>query len=231
VKTVVNTDSAGAYGTPLLILGTYSIQVEKEGFTTFHRGDIVLTGGVHFRQDVVVQLGKMTTTIEVKGATAMINTQTPEVSHSLGQRYYEDLPAVMGADIRLAEQLLQVQPGYIPLAPNGDAMFRGSQFQSRINGGQTMSTENWFDGAAFGYAEGHAQTQESSLPYDSVKEMKVILNQFSAQYGHTSGGFIQYTTKSGTNDFHGDIYDYLISGKENARIFFLPDVLPLTQNN
>lgn len=231
VKFVVPTDSAGAYGTPLLVLGTYSVQVEKEGFETFRRSDIILTGGVHFRQDVVLQVGRTTTTIEVKAATGMINTQTPEVSHSLGQRYYEDLPAVMGADIRLAEQLLQVQPGYIPLAPNGDAMFRGSQFQSRINGGQTMSTENWFDGAAFGYAEGHSQTQESSLPYDSVKEMKVILNQFSAQYGHTSGGFIQYTTKSGTNDFHGSIYDYLISGKENARIFFLPDVLPLTQNN
>jgi len=137
----------------------------------------------------------------------------------------------MGADIRLAESLLQVQPGYIPLAPNGDAMFRGSQFQSRINGGQTMSTENWFDGAAFGYSEGHQQTQESSLPYDSIKEMKVILNQFSAQYGYTSGGVIQYTTKSGTNAFHGDIYDYLISSKANSRVFFTPSILPLTQNN
>jgi len=231
VKVIVASDTAGAYGTPALILGTYSVQVEKDGFKTFVRKGIVLTGGVNFRLDAVLQIGVTTTTVEVKAATEMINTQTPEVSHALGQRYYEDLPAVMGADIRLAEQLLQVQPGYIPLAPNGDAMFRGSQFQSRINGGETMSTENWFDGAAFGYAEGHQQTQESSLPYDSIKEMKVIENQFSAQYGHTSGGIIQYTTKSGTNEFHGDIYDYLVSGKADARIFFLPDVLPLTQNN
>ena len=88
VKFVVPTDSAGAYGTPLLILGPYSVQVEKEGFTTYRRSDIILTGGVHFRQDVVLQVGRTTTTIEVKAATGMINTQTPEVSHSLGQRYY-----------------------------------------------------------------------------------------------------------------------------------------------
>lgn len=231
VKIDVASDSAGAYETPPVILGTYSVQLEKEGFKTYRRSGIVLTGGVRFRLDVTLELGLVTTTIEVKGTTEMINTQTPEVSHSLGQRYYTDLPAVMGADIRLAEALLQVQPGYIPLAPNGDAMFRGSQFQSRINGGQTMSTENWFDGAAFGYSEGHQQTQESSLPYDSVREMKVILNQFSAQYGYTSGGVIMYTTKSGTNDFHGDIYDYLITSKTNSRVFFTPSILPLTQNN
>jgi hypothetical protein len=231
VKINVASDSAGAYETPPMILGTYSLLVEKEGFKSFLRSGIVLAGGVRFRLDVTLELGVVTQTVEVKGATEMINTQTPEVSHTLGERYYTDLPAVMGADIRLAESLLQVQPGYIPLAPNGDAMFRGSQFQSRINGGQTMSTENWFDGAAFGYAEGHQQTQESSLPYDSIKEMKVILNQFSAQYGYTSGGVIQYVTKSGTNQFHGDIYDYLLTSKQNARVFFSPDILPLTQNN
>jgi hypothetical protein len=137
----------------------------------------------------------------------------------------------MGADIRLAEQMLQVQPGYVPAAPNGDAMFRGSQFQARVNGGQTMAIENWFDGATFGYGEGHQQTQESSLPYESVQEVKVVENQFPAQYGLTSGAVIMFTTKSGTNDWHGDVYDYLISGKGDSRIFFLPNVLPLTQNN
>ena len=231
VKIVVSTDSAGAYGTPEFVLGTYTILVEKEGFETFRRTDIPLTGGLHFRQDVVLQVGKTTTTIEVKAATEMINTQTPEVSHSIGQRYYEDLPAVMGADIRLAEQMLQVQPGYVPAAPNGDAMFRGSQFEARVNGGQTMAIENWFDGATFGYGEGHQQTQESSLPYEAVKEVKVIENQFPAEYGATSGAVIMFTTKSGSNNFHGDVYDYLISGKEDARIFFLPNVLPLTQDN
>jgi len=94
-----------------------------------------------------------------------------------------------------------------------------------------MATENWFDGAAFGYAEGHQQTQESSLPYPSVKEMTVVGGTFSAQYGHTSGGFVQYVTKSGTSDLHGQLYDFFTSHKLDARNFFLPERLPLTQNN
>ena len=96
-----------------------------------------------------------------------------------------------------------MQPGYLPMRPNGDPMFRGSQFNSRINGGQAMATENFFDGAAFGYASGHQQSHESTPPVESVQEVKVITTTYSAQYGHTSGGFIDYTSKSGTNAFHG----------------------------
>jgi len=109
-----------------------------------------------------------------------------------------------------------------------------------MNGGQTMATENWFDGAAFGYAEGHQQTQESSIPYPSVREMTVVQNTFSAQYGHTSGGFITYTTKSGTNKLHGNLYDFYTNNKFDASNYFLGPVLsegglgktlPLGQNN
>jgi len=126
------------------------------------------------------------------------------------------------------------------MQPNGDAIFRGSQFTSRMNGGQTMATENWFDGAAFGYAEGHQQTQESSIPYDSVREMTVVQNTFSAQYGHTSGGFITYTTKSGTSKLHGTLYDFYTNNKLDASNWFvgpqlkaqgLGTTLPLGQNN
>jgi hypothetical protein len=101
--------------------------------------------------------------------------------------------------VRLAEAVLQIQPGYLPMRPNGEPMFRGSQFNSRINGGQTMASENFFDGAAFGYPSGHQQSHESAPPVEAVQEMKVITTTYSAQYGHTSGGFIEYTAKSGTN--------------------------------
>ena len=110
-----------------------------------------------------------------------------------------------GSDVRLAESVLLMQPGYLPMRPNGDPMFRGSQFNSRINGGQAMATENFFDGAAFGYASGHQQSHESTPPLEAVQEVKVISTTYSAQYGHTSGGFIEYTSKSGTNAFRGSV--------------------------
>src|SRR5438552_8431293 len=230
-KIVVGTNSAGNYSTPPLPIGTYTMEVEKEGFKHATHPGIVLSGAQSFRQDVKLELGSVTQSVEVEGGAALINTENSTVSHTIGETYDRDLPGVMGADIRLAESLLQLQPGFVPMQPNGDAIFRGSQFTSRINGGQTMATENWFDGAAFGYAEGHQGTQESAVPYPSVKEMTVVENTFSAQYGHTSGGFIQYSTKSGTNQFHGQIYDYITNAKLDARKFYSPNRLPLNQNN
>ena len=241
VKTIVGTNSAGNYSTPPLILGTYRVDVEKTGFKVFSRTGNALTGGQTVRVDAKLDVGAATETVQVEAATTeFVNTESATVQHTVGQEYYHDLPAVMGADIRLAESLLQLQPGYVPMQPNGDAIFRGSQFTSRMNGGQTMATENWFDGAAFGYAEGHQQTQESSIPYPSVREMTVVQNTFSAQYGHTSGGFITYTTKSGTNKLHGNLYDFYTNNKFDASNYFLGPVLtagglgktlPLGQNN
>ncbi|HXJ87524.1 MAG TPA: TonB-dependent receptor [Candidatus Binatia bacterium] len=241
VQAVVGSNSAGNYSSPPLILGTYKVTVEKTGFKTYSRDGIALTGGVTYRQDASLQPGAVSETVQVEAsAVELVNTENATVQHTVGESYYRDLPAVMGADIRLAESLLQLQPGYVPMQPNGDAIFRGSQFTSRMNGGQTMATENWFDGAAFGYAEGHQQTQESSIPYPSVREMTVVQNTFSAQYGHTSGGFITYATKSGTNKFHGNLYDFYTNNKLDASNYFLGPVLkagglgttlPLGQNN
>jgi hypothetical protein len=241
VKTIVGTNSAGNYSTPPLILGTYRVDIEKQGFKVFSRNGYSLTGGQMVRVDAKLDVGPTTESIQVEASTTeLVDTETATVQHTVGESYYRDLPAVMGADIRLAESLLQLQPGYVPMQPNGDAIFRGSQFTSRMNGGQTMATENWFDGAAFGYAEGHQQTQESSIPYPSVREMTVVQNTFSAQYGHTSGGFITYTTKAGTNKFHGNLYDFYTNNKFDASNYFLGPVLsagglgktlPLGQNN
>lgn len=241
VKTIVGTNSAGNYSTPPLILGTYRVDIEKQGFRIFSRTGNSLTGGQTVRVDATLGVGATTESVQVEAATTeLVNTENATVQHTIGEEYYRDLPAVMGADIRLAESLLQLQPGYVPMQPNGDAIFRGSQFTSRMNGGQTMATENWFDGAAFGYAEGHQQTQESSIPYPSVREMTVVQNTFSAQYGHTSGGFITYTTKSGTNKLHGNVYDFYTNNKFDASNYFvgpllkaggLGTTLPLGQNN
>jgi hypothetical protein len=234
-KIVVGTNSAGNYSTPPLPLGTYTIEVEKEGFKHATHPGIMLSGAQSFRQDVKLELGSVTQSVEVEGGATLINTENSTVSHTIGETYYRDLPGVMGADIRLAESLLQLQPGFVPMQPNGDAIFRGSQFTSRINGGQTMATENWFDGAAFGYAEGHQGTQESSVPYPSVQEMTVVENTFSAQYGHTSGGFITYATKSGTDKMHGNVYNFYTTDKMDAGNFFVNAIggkkLPLTQDN
>jgi len=205
VKTVVATDGAGNFTTPGIIQGKYTLQVSKEGFKAISQPDLeLMIGGRTYTQNVTLQLGAVSQTVEVNASAQLINTQSSAISYQVGKEYYQDLPDVMGADVRLAETKLILSPGYVPTAPNGDAIFRGDAFESRINGGQTVSWESWFDGAEYGYAEGHQQTHESSIPYSAVQELTTTVNNFSAQYGHTSGGIAMYTTKSGTSDFHGN---------------------------
>lgn len=237
INTVVATNNAGNYTTPAVVPGTdYSLTVTKAGFKAYDHSGLDLTiGGRTYTENVTLQIGSVTQTVQVKARAQLINTQAPTVSYQVGANYYHNLPSVMGADVRLAETKLYLTPGYTPTAPNGDAIFRGDAFFSRINGGQTESWESWFDGAEYGYAEGHQQTHESSIPYASVREMTTIVNNFSAQYGHTSGGLALYTTKSGTSKFHGNLYDFYTSSGLDANNFFLNssgvDILPLTQNN
>ncbi len=223
VETLLTTNSAGAFTTPALVLGTYSIAVDHQGFKTTQATGIELLGAETIRRDMVLAVGSTTESVEVTAGAETINATTPDVSHTVDNKYYTDLPVITAADVRLPESMLQIQPGYLPMKPNGDPMFRGSQFNSRINGGQTMATENFFDGAAFGYASGHQQSHESTPPLDAIQEMKVITTTYSAQYGHTSGGFIEYTSKSGTNNIHGTAYEYFANDALNARGFFDAD--------
>lgn len=230
VETALTSNEVGAYTSPLLVLGNYSVTAEHAGFKTVVRSGIETLGGQTYRVDVQLQLGTVTDKVEVSAAAEMVNTEQPDVAHTVGELYYSQLPFVMGADIRLAEAMLQLQPGFTPMRPNGDPMFRGSQFGSRINGGQTFATENFFDGVAFGYASGHQDSHESAPPVESVGEMRVIESAYSAQYGHTSGGTVEYTSKTGTKDFHGSAYEYFANDALNARGFF-PAQVSKQRNN
>jgi hypothetical protein len=228
VVTSLVTNDAGAYSTPPLELGNYSVTVDHAGFKTAVASGIRLLGAETIRRDITLAVGSVSESVEVKAGAEQLQTTTPDVSHTVDEKYYRDIPIITAADVRLAEAMLQIQPGYLPMKPNGDPMFRGSQFNSRINGGQTMATENFFDGAAFGYAVGHQQSHESSPPAESIQEMKVITTTYSAQYGHTSGGFIEYTSKSGTNTLHGSAYEFFANDALNARGFFDADCNSVT---
>src|SRR5437899_1539118 len=222
LETTLTTNSAGAFTTPPLALGTYSVTVDHAGFKQSVSSGIALQGAETIRKDITLTIGAVTESVEVT-AGAELNVTTPDISHVVDEKYYQDIPTITASDVRLAEAVLQIQPGYLPMKPNGDPMFRGSQFNSRINGGQAMATENFFDGAAFGYAVGHQQSQESAPPIESIQEVKVITTSYAAQYGHTSGGFIEYTSKPGTNTLHGSAYEFFANDALNARGFFDAD--------
>src|ERR1700730_9012132 len=107
VKTVVGSNSAGNFSTPPLILGTYRVDIEKPGFKVFSRTGYALTGGQTVRVDAKLDVGATTESVKVEAQTTeLVNTENATVQHTVGEEYYHELPAVMGADIRLAESLL-----------------------------------------------------------------------------------------------------------------------------
>jgi Carboxypeptidase regulatory-like domain len=231
-KVTIDSSSAGNYTTTPLIPGRYRVQVEKSGFKIFVAEHVVVTTGT-VRLDAALDVGSVSESVEVLGQASgvEVNVSNAEVTQTLGEKYYHDLPVVMGADIRLAESLLGLEPGYVPMRPNGCPIFRGSQFESRMNGGQIMAMENYLDGASFGSAIDHNNTQERSVPFDSVQETKITTSNFSAQYGRTSGGFVEYTTKSGTSAFHGGVYDYYGYQGLNAKGELIPQITPTRNEN
>ena len=103
VKTIVGTNGAGNYSTPPLILGTYRVEIEKQGFKVFSSAGNSLTGAQTVRIDAKLDIGATTETVKVEASTTeLVNTENATVQHTVGEEYYHDLPAVMGADIRLA---------------------------------------------------------------------------------------------------------------------------------
>ena len=226
IESVLATNHAGAYTSAPLVLGPYSVTVSLRGFKKAVVTGIELRAGDVLRHDVQLEIGEITESVEVTGGEPLDVTR-PDVSHSVDEKYYHDLPIVTAGDVRLAESVLQMQPGYLPMSPNADPVFRGSQFASRINGGQIRATENFFDGAAFGNASGHQESQESAPPVEAIQEVRVVSTTYSAQYGHTSGGFIEYTSKSGANRLRGSAYGYLASDALNAKGFFAVPKSPL----
>src|SRR5438552_3459016 len=108
VETILTTNASGAYSSPLLILGTYSITVDHPGFKASVSSGIVITGAETVRQDIALAVGSVSESVEVVASEAL-NVTTPDVSHVVDNKYYEDLPTITAADVRLAESMLQIQ--------------------------------------------------------------------------------------------------------------------------
>jgi len=228
VVTTLKTTSEGNYSTPPLVIGSYEVSVGVQGFKPFHAAGINLASGQTFRQDVVLQVGNVQQSVEVNAEVQQLNTDNPQVSASVDQRFYASLPAVLSGENRVPEAQLYTFPTFV--APTQGNIYPGSAFGARINGGQRSDFENFLDGASYGEVSGHNGTQERSAPYESIQEARIITNTFSAQYGHTSGGFVEYTTKSGTSEYHGQVYEYFDNDKLQARGEIAPIRPPVRQN-
>lgn len=209
------TATDGGYLFDLVHVGTYKLGVEKAGFTTFVQAGIILEINQNARLDLALKVGEATQTVEVRSNVAQVDTTGAVLGKVEDQRMINDLPLVD----RDTLQLGLLQAGVF--APDPDD---GSGNPFSVGGQRSESLTFLLDGANNTDFLGN-NIVVSPNP-DAVQEFRILTNNYDAEYGRTSGGVVNQITKSGTNSFHGDLFEFLRNDLFNARDYFLPQGVP-----
>jgi outer membrane receptor protein involved in Fe transport len=203
---VSSTDARGAYAVVGLLPAVYSVTVEASGFAKAEKRAQV-TVGTPVTVDFQLTLGAaVSTTVEVTGAAGVaVNTENQTLSSVLDTARIEELPTLtrnIYSLVLTSGMVSEDDPsgGII----NGRIVGRGAG--PAINGLRSASTNILLDGGANN--DEFTASVGQPVPLDSVQEYSIITNQFSAQYGRAAAGVVNVATKSGTNSFHGTVYDF-----------------------
>jgi hypothetical protein len=216
VKKSVTTDSNGAYVMPLLQPSEYTVTAEAAGFQRVSRSGIRLEVNQTAEINLQLALTGVSVTVEVSGATPLLVTQQSSVDQTIEQKFIEDLP-LADQDIF---QFVQLAPGVVSGNPNnpspigdiGNRNFFDSNFS--VNGGKGSTNDILLDGVA--NVIGDFNGVGTVPPVGSIQEFKVQSGAYSAEFGRSGGGNINLITKSGGNNFHGTVYEYLQNSELNA---------------
>jgi len=222
-KNQISSDSSGSYSFPNISPGRYKIQVEKSGFKSFVREPIIVEVESGLRVDIVLPVGAASETVEVTGEAPLLQPETNSLGQVIEQRTVTDLPLNGRNPIALAELVPGVVPQGQPSAGNsstgnpvGANPFALGDFQ--MGGGMAGQSQILIDGVP---TNGAYLNVVTVIPtQDAVEEFKVQTNNLGPEYGRFAGGVINLTTKSGTNKFHGSLYEFIRNKVLNANDYF-----------
>ncbi|HEX5424144.1 MAG TPA: carboxypeptidase regulatory-like domain-containing protein [Candidatus Acidoferrales bacterium] len=195
----VQSDSSGAFSfAGLPVAGTYTLTAQKQNFATATLNDVALIGGTTAETDLRLNVAGGATQVMVTGTVGEVRSDEPQLGDVLSEQHIQETP------------LLNRRITYLPLleAANRPAINQGDIFTNQVlfttNG--TGRRQQWYevDGSNAVDMWGR-QTIFSNMPEDSVQEMTVLTNAFSAEYGFTAGSVVNIVSKSGGTAFHGDV--------------------------
>ena len=203
-KFEVNTNESGNYTKGQLIPGNYQVTIEAPGFQKTVSNAITVGVDAVARFDVALQVGNVSQEVEVTAAAPLLQSDRADVAQTFDAHQVEELPSV-GRNLQAFELL---QPGSVPFGW-GHASDENPQ-----NSVQMVVNGQVFD--AMGYELDGTTNQDPILgiivinpTFDSVQEVKQANQDFDAEFSYTGGGMASYSTKSGTNQLHGDAFEYL----------------------
>ncbi len=210
-RIVSTSNENGLYSTPLLEPAAYNVAVEKDGFRRVVRENIVLQSLDKARLDIQLQVGAVSDSISVDAAVSQLQTESANRDTTLNSQLLANLPT----QGRNPFQIAWAAPGVFKAG--GWRYLRsfdiGGSTGFSVNGGRSGENEVLLDGIS--NVRGN-RTVIHVPTMESLQEFKVLTNTYDAQYGRTGGGIVTMVTKSGTNQLHGNLFEYFQNDKLNA---------------
>jgi len=206
------TNDSGIYRIAQLPVGSYELKAEKPGFASAAYPSFVLTLNQVARIDIALKVGQVTQIVEVTGAAPVLKTETTQVDTIINSATNEAIPLAT----RNYVELTLLAPGTVTTDPHslntGDNT--GSGGRPLINGNREQSNNFLLDGMD------NNQVSDNLLGYtpapDAIEEFNLITNNASAEFGNFEGGIVSVSIKSGTNSYHGDVWEFFRNDKLNA---------------
>lgn len=222
-------DVAGNFVFPALPTGTYTVRVTAPGFRAAVSPDNQVSVAQTTRVDLQLEVGAVTETVNVKAIAPLVQSTTSDVAQNIETRQVQILPL----NGRVFSQLVNLVPGAVP-AGNSDAPESASgagartNIQSSVNGINFSGTSYTLDGVT--NAEPLNAFINIAPPLEAIEEMRVQTSNPSAEFGTFGGAVVNVTLRSGTNELHGSIFEYLRNDALNARSFFSATKPPFKTN-
>src|SRR5215475_4986046 len=225
----------GAYTLRALVPGRYEVQVHKDGFQTIVRNDVELYVGARLQLNFELRIGDSNETLTVSGSQELLQTANGAVNTTVDQNTVENMPL----NGRSFQNILGLAPGLNLTNPNSGVNAGVAQGQFVVNGQRADANYFTVDGVsantgAGGPGGGVGEAGTGSLPgttvlggfnglasIDAIQEIRISTSSLAPENGRTPGGQIAIVTRSGTNSFHGNVFDYFRNSLLDANDWFL----------
>lgn len=210
---------SGAYRFSVVQLGTYKVEVQALGFKNVTEEGVIVQVNTTSSLDVHLQTGGASETVVVSATAPTVQTESSDLGTVVTARQMLELPLALGGqgDLRAPEAFVFLTPG---TTGPGTANSSNGVFQAKLAGGQNFGNEVILDGASAFRPDSGSSFDQTAPSVEALQEFKITTSTLPAAYGQTSGGVESFATKSGTNAYHGTIYDFFQNEDLNANSWF-----------
>lgn len=205
------TDAAGAARFSLLTIGDYSVRVENTGFSSLVTTALINSGATK-ELSVTLEVSSTKSEVVIEESALTISTASAQMQNSVESKAITQLP-LQGGPLALAG----TTPGVTPVSVRNPFLGLGSY---NSNGGRGRANNITIDNANASDVSTTGGAGIGTVPIDAIKEVNIISNNFSAEYGRNGSSQYQIITKSGSNEFHGRLFEFFRNDKLNARDYF-----------